>query len=256
MFLSKAILSKSKNMDNGIYITLSRELALFRDMDVTANNIANSNTTGYGAEHMLFNNYLTKDVNQKVRNNMAFANDISTYHSFDGGSLHTTGNSLDLAIQGEGFFSVETPLGTRYTRAGNFQIDGAGNLVTADGKPVLNDSGQHITFPADASNIVVGAAGNISVNGSEFSKIGIYKFDNPQLLERLDGAMFKSEITPQVAENARVAQGTLESSNVQPITELTHMMDVSRSVGDTAKFIETMYDLQRKAASAYAQQGQ
>lgn len=241
-------------MDNGIYITLGRELALFRDMDVTANNIANSNTTGFGAEHMLFNNYIVKDVNQKVQNPMAFANDISTYHNFDSGTLQKTGNALDLAIKGDGFFSVETPLGTRYTRAGSFQLDGEGTLVTADGKPVLGDSGQHIIIPPDAKDLVIGAAGNISVNGAELAKIGVYKFDNPQLLERTDGSSFRSAITPQVADNAQVVQGVIENSNVKPVVELTHMMEVSRSVNDTGKFIQSMYDLQNKANTAYAQQ--
>ena len=232
-------------MDNGIYITLGRELALFRDMDVTANNIANSNTTGFGAEHMLFNSYITKDISQKTQNPMAFANDISTYHNFDSGALQKTGNSLDLAIKGDGFFSVETPLGVRYTRAGNFQLDGDGTLITADGKPVLSDSGQHITIPPDAKNMVISASGSINIDGSELSKIGVYKFDNPQLLERTDGASFKSQIAPQLAENSQVVQGVIENSNVKPVVELTHMMEVSRAVGD---------DLQNKAATAYAQQ--
>jgi len=243
-------------MDNSIYVTLSRQLALFRDMDATANNIANSNTTGYSGEHLLFNSYITKDINQKNRNDMAFAYDVSSYHNFENGSLHTTGNKLDLAISGEGFFSVETPLGVRYTRAGNFQLDGNGTLVTADGKAVLNDSGQRITFPPETKDIVIGEAGNISVDGAEFAKIGVYKFSNPQLLERMDGAMFKSKIAPEAADSARVVQGALESSNVQPVIELTHMMEVSRSVANTGKLIESVYDLQRKAANAYAQQSQ
>lgn len=241
-------------MDNSVYITLSRQLALFRDMDVTANNVANANTTGYNAEHLLFNSYLTKDVNQKNRNDMAFAYDISTYHNLENGAIHATGNQLDLAIASEGFFSIETPLGVRYTKAGNFQLDSGGNLVTADGNYVLDDTGQHILFPPEAQDIKIGAAGNISVNGEAFSTIGIYKFSNPQLLERLDGAMFKSEVEPDVEEGAKVVQGALASANVKPILELTHMIDVSRSVANTAKMIETMYDLQRKTANTWAQQ--
>ncbi len=241
-------------MDNSVYITLSRQLALFRDMDVTANNIANTNTTGYSGEHLLFNSYLTKDVNQKNRNDMAFAYDISSYHDFENAPIKATGNPLDLAIASDGFFAVETPLGTRYTRAGNFQLDGAGTLVTATGNPVLSDGGQHITFNPDAKDITIGQAGNISVNGQEFATIGIYKFDNPQLLERLDGAMFKSEITPETLADAKLVQGALSGANVKPVIELTHMIDVSRQVANTAKMIETMYDLQRKSANAWAQQ--
>lgn len=242
-------------MDNSVYITLSRQLALFRDMDVTANNIANANTTGYNSENILFNSYLTKDVNQKNTNEMAFAYDISTYKNFENGPIHATGNPLDLAIASEGFFAVETPLGIRYTRSGNFQIDGSGTLVTADGNPVLGNNGQHITFTPEAQDIKIGEAGNISVDGAEFAAIDIYKFSNPQLLERTEGAMFKSEITPDImTTDAKVVQGALAGSNVQPIVSLTHMIDVSRSVGNTAKMVEILYDLQRKSANSWAQQ--
>lgn len=242
-------------MDNSIYITLSRQLALFRDMDVTSNNIANTNTTGFNAEHMLFNAYLTKDVSQRKENPMAFDYDIATYRDITGGPIHATGNQLDLAIQGNGFFSVDTPLGKRYTRAGNFQVDGNGTLVTAEGNAVFDTNGQRITFPPEAENIKIGEAGNVSVNGEEFTNIAIYQFENPQLLERLNGALFRSEIDPQIATQAKVVQGALEGSNVQSVVELTHMIDVSRSVASTAKFIETMYDMQRKAANTWAQQG-
>lgn len=243
-------------MDNGIYIMLSRQLALFRDMEVTSNNIANANTTGYNAEHMLFTSYLAKDINQGVSNKMAFAHDISTYRNTENGIMKVTGNQLDFAIQGSGYFAVETPLGTRYTRAGNFQLDAQGVLATADGHPVLDNAGQRITFPEDVTDIEIGETGTLKVNGEEFSTMGVYEFDNEQLLERLDGRLYKAEITPTISETSRVMQGTLESANVQPVIELTRVIDISRSVGSTAKFIETMYDLQRKTANVWAQQGQ
>jgi len=242
-------------MDNGIYIMLSRQLALFRDMQVTANNVANTNTTGFNAEHMLFTDYLAKDISQGKTNNMAFANDISTYRNTQNGPMMVTGNSLDFAIQGSGYFSVETPLGVRYTRAGNFQLDGEGKLITPEGYAVLDNAGQQILFPEDTTDIEIGETGTLKVNGEEFSSLGIYSFENEQMLERLDGRLYRSEITPAAAENVRVLQGTLENANVEPVKEMTHMIDVSRSVSSTAKFIETMYDLQRKASNIWAQQG-
>jgi flagellar basal-body rod protein FlgF len=241
-------------MDNSLYITLSRQLALFRDMDVTAGNIANANTTGYGAEHIEFSSYLTKDVNQGVTNPMSFADTPVSYRDTSGGPIHATGNQLDVAIQGNGYFAVETPLGTRYTRAGNFQVDATGVMVTAEGYPVLDNSGQHIQFPEDTTSVEVGEAGNMKVNGEDFATLGIMQFDNEQLLERLSGGLFKSEVEPHTAEGVRVLQGSLEGSNVQPVMELTHMIKVSRAVTETAKFIEVMYDLQRKTANTWAQQ--
>ncbi|MEZ5690835.1 MAG: flagellar hook-basal body complex protein [Rickettsiales bacterium] len=243
-------------MDNSIYISLSRQLALFRDMSATANNIANANTTGYLSEHMLFNSYLTKDINQRVQNDMAFANDIATYHNMENGAIKATGNKLDVAIASDGFFAVQTPLGTRYTRAGSFKIDEFGTLVTPDGNPVLSDNGQPILLPENAKEIIIGEAGNISVDGADLVSIGVYKFDNPQLLERLAGAMFKSEIEPELEGEQRVVQGALSGANVKPVLELTHMMDVSNSVSNTAKFIEVIYDLERKTSNTWAQMSQ
>jgi len=242
-------------MDNGVYIMLSRQLALFRDMEVTANNIANTNTTGYNSQHMLFNSYLTKDINQGVRNPMSFAYDISTYRNTEPGALISTGNPMDFAIQGEGYFMIETPLGIRYTRAGNFQIDASGIITTADGYPVLGPGEQRITLPEGAREIEVGSNGSVRVNGEEFANMSLVRFDNEQLLERLDGRLYKTDAEPQDAPDARIVQGALEGANVKPVLEMTHMIDVSRSVGSTARFIEVVYDLQRKAANTWAQQG-
>ncbi|NBX03034.1 MAG: flagellar hook-basal body complex protein [Alphaproteobacteria bacterium] len=242
-------------MDNSIYVTLSRQLALFRDMDVTSNNIANASTSGYGTQHIMFNSYLTKDINQGNQNPMAFANDIATYRDTTQGSLKATGNPLDVAVAAGGYFMVQTPLGTRYTRSGNFQLDGAGTLITADGNPVLDNAGQQITFPEDAQNIEIGSVGNIKVNGLDFTNLGVVQFENEQVLEHAGGTLYKTDVTPERTEDIVVSQGVLENSNVQPVVELTHMIEVSRSVTSTAKFIEVMYDLQRKASNTFAQQG-
>jgi flagellar basal-body rod protein FlgF len=242
-------------MDNSVYITLSRQTALLREMDVTAGNIANTNTTGYGAEHIVFSSYLTKDVNQGQTNPMAFAHGVYSYRDTENGPIKATGNPLDLAIQGQGYFAVETPLGTRYTRAGNFQVDTSGTLVNAEGYPVLDNSGQQIQFPEDAVSIEVGEAGNVKVNSEDFATIGVMQFENEQLLERLNGSLFASDIQPLPAEGARVLQGSLEGANVQPVLELTHLIKVSRAMESTAKFVETIYDLQRKTANAWAKQG-
>jgi len=241
-------------MDNSIYVTLSRQLALFRDMDVTSNNIANANTTGYGSEHIMFNSYVAKDINNGKANPMSFAHDVSTYRNTETGPLKATGNDLDVAIQGKGYFTVQTPLGTRYTRAGNFQLDSDGTLSTAEGYAVLDSAGQHIVIPPDATTVKIGEGGNIKVNGDDAGSIAIVQFDHPQLLEPLTGKLFKSAVPGQPAQDVRVAQGMLEGSNVEPVSELTHMMTLTHAVTDTAQFIAIVYDLERKASSAWAQQ--
>src|SRR5262245_12957747 len=137
-------------MDNSVYIILSRQMALFRDFDNTANNMANANTVGFNANRTLFTSYLVQDG---PRGKMAFDQDIATYRDTSGGTLRTTGNTFDLAINGEGYFVLDTPLGTRYTRAGNLQVDGAGVLTSAEGYPVMDAGGQQIAFTEEDKNI-------------------------------------------------------------------------------------------------------
>ncbi len=243
-------------MDNSVYITLSRQLALFRDMDITAGNIANANTTGYSAEHIKFESYLTKDVNLGNHNKMAFAYDIASYRNTQAGSKKVTNNPLDVAINGNGYFAVQTPLGVRYTRAGNFQLSSDGTLTNAEGYPVLDTSNQAIVFPENTNSVEIGDIGNIRVNGEDFGQLNVVQFENEQLLERVGHTLYTTDAAPLPADplQVKVAHGVLENSNVEPVLELTHMIKVSRAVGSTSKFIEVVYDLQRKASNAWAQQ--
>lgn len=241
-------------MDNSVYIALSRQMTLFRNLDVTANNIANADTTGFQSEKTMFTDYLVDDGN---RRDMAFAQDIATYHNLDQGALNTTGNQLDVAIQGEGYFVLETAAGERYTRAGNFQIDPEGTLISVDGYPVLDDAGQRIEFEEEDVVIKIGENGIVTVEGEERGQIGLVEFANRQELKRMNSTMFEANgQDPQLAVQSRILQGTLERSNVQPVTELVRLTELSRSTGSTAKFIEVMYDLQRKASNTWTKQQQ
>lgn len=238
-------------MDNSIYITLSRQMALFRDMEVTSNNIANADTPGFNAEKLMFQDYLVKDSNKRED---AYAYDPSSYRDTSNGSMKQTGNPFDLAINGDAYFQVQSPLGIRYTRAGNFQVDSEGTLMTNDGYPVLGADGGQITVPTNAMNVAINAAGQMTADGEEIGQVGIMEFQNEQAMTRLGNNMYTSAETPQPSESGRVMQGFLESSNVTAITEMVRVMNVSRAVTNTAKFIETMYDLERKTGSVYAKQ--
>lgn len=234
-------------MDNGIYITLSRQAALFRDLEVSANNLANATTPGYNAQKLLFSDYIVKDQ----KNKDAYANDVSTWRDTTKGALRMTNNPFDLALSGPGYFMVETPYGQRYTKAGNFQINAEGTLMTTEGYPVLgNDNGQ-IVIPANVNNVEINGAGQIMGDGEEIGQVGIAEFADEQKLQRMGQTLYKSDVEPIPAENSRIVQGAVENSNVSAISELIRVQEVSRSVGSTAKFIETMYDLQRKVSSVY-----
>ena len=239
-------------MDNGIYITLSRQMALFRDLEVSANNLANVSTPAYNTQKLVFSDYLVKDQKRKD----AYANDVSTYRDTSKGSIRMTDNPFDLAITGPGYFIVETPYGTRYTKAGNFQIDAQGALMTPDGFPVLGNDGGRITIPGNVKRVVINGSGQISGDGNDIGQIGLAEFKNEQRLERMGNTLYNAKEAPDPAETSRIVQGGVENSNVSAVSELVRVQEVSRSVGNTAKFIETMYDLQRKVSSVYAKNAQ
>ncbi|MES2983706.1 MAG: flagellar basal-body rod protein FlgF [Pseudomonadota bacterium] len=235
-------------MDNSIYITLSRQNALFRDLEVSSGNIANAATPGYNAQKLLFSDYLVKDNKTKD----AYANDISTYRDTAKGPLKMTDNPLDAAIQGTGYFQVETPSGTRYTKTGNFQVDAEGTLMTAQGYPVLGNDAGRITIPDTARRVTINGTGQITADGTDIGQLGVVEFKNEQAMKRAGDTLYSAQEQPTPSDTSRVVQGALEGSNVNAVAELVRVQEISRSVSSTAKFIESMYDLQRKVSSVYA----
>ena len=239
-------------MDNGAYISLSRQLSAFRDLDVTANNIANANTVGYQGERLVFDDYLVRERTAQDRGSIAFSHDPMSYRNTSGGRVEQTGNTLDLAIRGDGYFRVQTDLGPRYTKAGNFELNNEGVIVSKQGYPVTSDAGGEIVIPPDARNVEIVGNGIIKVDGEAIGQIGVVEFDNPQNMERVGETLFRTEEGPRGgAIESRVLQGHLEMSNVNAINEMTKLIALQRSVGSVSQFIDADYDLQRKVGDAY-----
>ncbi|MEI6730988.1 MAG: flagellar hook-basal body complex protein, partial [Pseudomonadota bacterium] len=232
------------------YLALSKEIGIFRDMEVTSNDLANMTSTAYHDSKLLFKDFLVEG--NKKEGKVAFANDIATYRNTEQGTMQTTGNPLDVAISGKGYFAIQTPLGERYTRNGNFKTDSTGNLVTSDGYPVLDETGQKIIFDEADKVIEIRDNGSVNVDNAERAKLKVVEFDNEQLLQRVGNSFYKSDVAPKDAENFTLASGMLERSNVQPFNSLTHLMYVSRSASDTANFISTVHALKRKASDTLA----
>ena len=140
-------------MENAQLISLSRQIALQRQMDVVANNMANINTTGFKAESMLFEDYVMPTASDNnfagLDQDLHYTEDWSTIHDMTTGSIEQTGNPLDVALSGKGFLTVQTPAGQRYTRNGSLQIDASGTLVDLNGNPVLGESGPIKFDPSD-----------------------------------------------------------------------------------------------------------
>ena len=153
------------------------------------------------------------------------------------GTLKETGNPLDLAIRGPGYFVVETEDGERYTRNGHFRLDEAGQLVTQGGNPVLSDSGQPFFFSPEDSAIMVAPDGTVSTENGELGRIRVVRFENDQELRETTGGLLTSESPPQDVETPDVAQNMLENSNVQPIMEIAKMIAVERAYSDVKRFI-------------------
>src|SRR6185312_11727364 len=149
------------SMENATYVALSSQMAIQRQMDVVANNLANASTPAFKGEEMLFSQYLVRPSGQ--RSPIAFVQDAGTVRDLREGPITQTGNPLDLAISGQGYFAVQTPLGVRYTRNGHFQLDSQGQIVTSQGYPVLTNSGQPLVVPANTHGITVATDGTVSV---------------------------------------------------------------------------------------------
>ena len=161
-------------MDNAQLIGLSRQVALARNLEVVANNIANVNTTGFKGDSAIFEEFLSLPARESqttggIELPLSFVQDRGVWHDFAQGAMQSTGNPLDVAIGGEGFLVVQSPDGERYTRNGALQIAANGQLVTNDGMPVLGENGP-ITFQPTDRNIAISKDGRVTVNeGADFT---------------------------------------------------------------------------------------
>lgn len=227
-------------MENSIYVALSRQMALQRQLDVTSNNIANMNTTGYKNQRMLFTEFLEKPgLHEKV----SFVQDRAVVRDLSVGGMTQTGNPMDLALTGHGYFTVDTASGPRYTRAGNFRMNDQRQMVDGGGLPVLADNGQPITLPAGTSDVKVSGDGTVSTELGPVGKLNIVTFKNEQLMTEVGAGLYVSDEEPQPApKDTKVAQGLLEGSNVKPVVEMTQMIEVQRSYMSAQRVIDNEHE--------------
>ena len=230
------------------YVTLTRQSGLMQEMRVIANNIANSATTGFRQEGVLFSEYVA-GTGTGPSVSMALGNVRNT--SLEQGTLTSTGGRFDFAIEGNGFFQVETPAGPRLTRAGNFTPNAEGELVTHGGYRVLDAGGAPIFIPPDALDMAVGADGTLSSNGQPLAQLGVVTPGEGTQIIREDGVMFRAEGDVEPAEQASVVQGFLESSNVNPIGQVARMIEVQRAYELGQSFAENENERLKNATSSF-----
>ncbi len=244
-------------MENPTYIALSKLEAQQRTMDVIAGNIANANTVGYRAERVLFSDFLVKQKDAHTApggKTLSFTQDRATYRDHSAGTLTQTGNPLDLALGSTGFFSVQTSNGVRLTRSGRFGLLADGTVADSSGNALLDTGGSPIQLPAGDSHIQIAADGTISAESGRIAQVGVVDVSDTNQLFPEGGKLFRSDLTPQPATKPRVVQGSLEESNVQPVTELTQMMQTEREFQFVSQFVSSEADRQQSAIDKITQQ--
>ncbi|MEP2830630.1 flagellar basal-body rod protein FlgF [Parvibaculum sp.] len=236
------------DMENALLIGLSRQMAMTREMATIANNLANMNTTAYKSEAMLFEQYMMPNASEDSKDKqITFVQDFGQHRNMRDGAIQTTANPFDVAIAGEGFFRVQAETGVLYTRNGHFNLDAEGQLVTSTGAPVLTDAGAPIRFAQDETGITIARDGTISTDQGQRGKLAVVSFENPQAMLNVGNTMLDTDQPEIAVENTRLVQGALEGSNVQPIVEMTNMIEVSRSYASAQKLIDQADQMRRQA---------
>ena len=234
-------------MENPIFISLSRLMAVHSKLDAVANNVANATTPGYKQQRVLFSEVLRKT---SMTEQVSLVQDRATVRDMSEGPISVTSNPLDVALQGKGFFVVDTLNGPHYTRAGNFQHDPKGQLTDVNGLPVLDTNNQPITMPKGSKGIRITADGSVfsSTNPTApVAKIKVVSFDNERKMTEIGSGLYITDEKPQPApKETRVIQGAIEESNVKPVVEITRLVDIQRQYEGVQKLISSENDRQKK----------
>src|SRR6185312_7267656 len=219
-------------MDNALMLGLQTQRVLQRRLDVSANNLANVNTSGFKADELLTEEVDDTGASADVDpTDIRFVRDVGLARDLSQGEIASTGNPLDVAIEGSGFFMVQGPGGqTMYTRDGAFKLSGEGQLVTADGRPVLNSGGAPITIESETGESPqIGRDGAITVAGAEVGRLGVVMFAAPGALSKVGDNLWDAHGQASEPFDGVVMQGALEGSNVRPVIEITRLIEISRA---------------------------
>jgi flagellar basal-body rod protein FlgF len=240
-------------MDNTQLVSLSYQLAAYRSMDVIANNLANMSTPGYKRESTKFEQYLSQgaptegDSDSDSDQPISFVKDTGTIRDLSQGNLMNTGSQFDLAVGGSGYFTVQMSDGTqRYTRDGHFRLDPSGRIVDADGNS-LQGSGGEITVSTEDGDIHVGKDGIVTGAKGQLGQVKIVDFDNDRALVKEGSNLYSTTQTPNAVTTPDIEQGMLENSNVSPVSEISHMLEIMRSYQASANLSQSQQQLMTNA---------
>ena len=237
-------------MQNPTTIALSRLMAQQRAMDVTAGNLANQGTLGYRAERTLFSDWLSRPSRTDSPpggKEMAYVQDRATWRERQEGTMQRTGNQLDFAIAGDGYFTVETPSGTRLTRAGHFSLSADNRVVNEAGHALLDTQGRPLQLTTRDTELSVTPDGQLSSQNGAIGRIAIVRPNEPAKMQSEGATLLRADDGTQPMDRARLLQGTLEGSNVQPVQETTRMMAALREFQFTTQFVQAEADRRQQA---------
>lgn len=246
-------------MSDGIYSALSGALAQERNLQVTANNVANAVTTGFKADRPTFYETLTKVKNPPALSpSLRYVHVADTQIDHQPGSLRLTERKLDVGLQGDGFFTIETPQGERYTRAGSFTMDQEGTLRTLGGYRVMGENGpvtqrgRELSIPENTREIAIDPDGTIRADNQEVGKLKLVRFadlEHDLIKDGLTWFKTANNATPRDAsETTTCEQGYLEDSNLNAVAGMNELIVVQRSFEALQKVIETFRDLDNRTA--------
>ncbi|MGC2401900.1 MAG: flagellar basal-body rod protein FlgF [Acidobacteriaceae bacterium] len=238
-------------MNSGYYAACTALLARTQSLETIANNLANVSTAGFRASHNIFSSLLAASADSPLSVVNQDANDYGVLSSSQldtsQGALVKTGNDLDFAIEGTGYFAVQTAAGTEYTRGGSFRVSPRGQLITAAGDPVLGENDRPITILG--APISVSTDGTISTNGAISGRLKLVEFAPSVQILSAGSTYFTAPVnTATPAKSSQVSQGMLESSNVNPVTSVIELISAQRDV-ETMRHVLTLFnsDLDRTA---------
>jgi len=248
-------------MENAFLIGLSRQVALARELDVVANNVANVDTNGFKRRSTVFEEYLMPNARheqfQGRDKRLSYVWDKGTSLTYTQGAMERTGNPLDVAIQGDSLFAVRGPGGAeRYTRNGSLAINGRGELVNSDGHAMATDQGS-LTIAPTETDLRIAADGSISTSNGPRGKLKLVKVPNPQVLRNEGQNLFSANapLQPAEAKDFRLASGEIEKSNVKAVQEISRLMELSRAYQNVSSLMQRNDEMRRTAISRLADVG-
>jgi flagellar basal-body rod protein FlgF len=244
-------------MQTATDIALSRLVAQQRAMDVTATNLANMGTPGFKAERTLFADWLSRQTGTNTPLGgkiVSYTQDRATYRSQMEGALTHTANPLDLAITGDGFFTLQTKQGPRLTRSGRFGLQPDGTVGDVEGNALLDNAGQPIQLSPADTDIQVAGDGTISSQNGQLGRVGIVQPSDFNRLQAEGNRLFNADaVTTSPVVAPHIVQGALEESNVQAVQETTAMMNQLREFQFVSQFVQAESERQQTAIDKLTQ---